>query len=402
MTSHRRPTAGPLPALFAAMFAAQAGLLSLGLVLPAVAREFGVSTAAAGQLRTLGGLSGGVTAAAVAAFGSRLPLRRVLLAGQLSLALGALGSAAAPSLAVLALAQAAVGSATGLLISGALAASAAWIEPARRSRALAVASLGQPMSWVACMPLGGLLAQLGWRYSMLGVPLAASLAGAAALVSVPRSARSGPSGRPLRSLPAWAVPELFSYAGWAGVLVFAGALLAQSYAVPPATVGLLLGTVALAALPGNVLARRWLDGHKRELVAATGLAAALLTALFGAVRPGPAASTAILALLVLVACTRTVAASALALQRAGERRLAAMGVRAATGQLGYLLGAAVGGASLAAGGYELLGFALAGLFTLGTIPHVAAISGTSQRRYRRPRHGVDPQPRQRPARALAR
>jgi hypothetical protein len=33
--------------------------------------------------------------------------------------------------------------------------------------------------------------------------------------------------------------------------------------------------------------------------------------------------------------------SALALQSAGERRLAAMGVRAATGQFGYLVGAAV-------------------------------------------------------------
>jgi predicted MFS family arabinose efflux permease len=157
------------------------------------------------------------------------------------------------------------------------------------------------------------------------------------------------------------------------VLVFAGALLVESYSVSPGVAGLLLGTAALAALPGNVLARPWLSGHARELLVVLGLAAALLTVLFGTVRPSPAASTGILALLVLVACTRTVAGSALALQSSGDRRLAAMGVRAATGQFGYLLGAAVGGAALAAGGYELLAFALAALFALGTVPHLARI-----------------------------
>jgi len=370
------------------MFAAQAGLLSLGPVLAPVARELGVSIAAAGQLRTLGGLAGGATAVAVALLGSRLELRRTLITGHVMLAMGALASAAAPNLAVLAVGQAAVGAAAGLLISGALAASAAWTEPGRRARALAIASLGQPMSWVAGMPLGGLLAELDWRYSAVGVPLSASLVGLAALARQPRPRQSSSARRPLRSLPAWAVPELISYAAWSGVLVFAGALLVESYSVSPAVVGLLLGVAALAALPGNVLARTWLPGHTRELLVLLGIAAALLTVLFGTVRPGVATSTAIMALLVLVACTRTVAGSALALQSAGERRLAAMGVRAATAQFGYLVGAAVGGAALAAGGYELLVISLGALFALGTAPHLTAILSEIGRR--RPKAGLAP------------
>jgi MFS transporter, DHA1 family, inner membrane transport protein len=375
-------------ALFAAMFAAQAGLLSLGPVLAHVARELDVSIAAAGQLRTLSGLAGGAAAVAVALLGPRLELRRTLITGHVMLAVGAIASAATPNLVVLAVGQAAVGAATGLLISGALAASAAWTEPGRRAGALAVASLGQPMSWVAGMPLGGLLAELDWRYSLVGVPLSASLVGIAALARLPQPPRSTSAGRPLRGMPTWAVPELISYAAWSGVLVFAGALLVESYSVSPGVVGVLLGAAALAALPGNVLARPWLAAQTRELLVVLGVAAALLTVLFGAVRPGVATSTAILALLVLVACTRTVAGSALALQSAGERRLSAMGVRAATGQFGYLVGAAVGGAALAAGGYELLAISLAALFALGTVPHLTAI--LSEITGRRPKSGLVP------------
>jgi predicted MFS family arabinose efflux permease len=377
----QRP-ASPVPSLFAAMFAAQAGLLSLGPVLPDVAREFGISTAAAGQLRTLGGLAGGATALAIALLGSRLGLRGMLIAGHLLLALGALASAAAPNLALLASGQAAVGAAAGLLIAGALAASAAWSESGRRSRTLAVASLGQPMSWVAGMPLGGLLAELDWRYSLLGVPLVASLAGMRTLARLPRRTSATSPGRTLRTLPAWAVPELFSYAAWSGVLVFAGAFLVESYSVSPALVGVLLGAAALGALPGNMLARPWLARRARELLVVLGAAAAALTVVFGTVRPGAAVSTAILALAVLVASTRTVAGSALALQAAAKRRTAAMGIRAATGQFGYLLGAAVGGAALAAGGYQLLVVSLAALFALGTVPHVTAILSRTRHRRR--------------------
>src|SRR5215218_1888493 len=124
----RAPERSPsgVTALFVAMFAAQAGLLSLGPVLAPVARELDVSIAAAGQLRTLGGLAGGAAAVAVALLGSRLQLRRTLISGHAMLAVGALASAAAPNLAVLAVGKAAVGAATGLLISAALAASAAW------------------------------------------------------------------------------------------------------------------------------------------------------------------------------------------------------------------------------------------------------------------------------------
>ena len=119
-------------AAFACLFAAQAGLLTLSPILPDVARDFGVSTAVAGQLRTLVGLVGGIVALAVMLVGRRVGLRRLLLAGNALLVLGSVASAAAPSLIALAVAQVAVGGATGLLISGGL--TAATSRPAIRSR----------------------------------------------------------------------------------------------------------------------------------------------------------------------------------------------------------------------------------------------------------------------------
>ena len=366
-------------AAFACLFAAQAGLLTLSPILPDVARDFGVSTAAAGQLRTLVGLVGGIVALAVMLVGRRVGLRRLLVAGSALLVLGSVASAAAPTLIALAAAQVAVGAATGLLISGGLTAAASWAPAERRAATLAWASLGQPASWVAGMPLIGMTADLGWRYAWLGIPLVAGVAGLAAVGSRPRERRTStraPRAYPLRwdaRLAGWTIGELLSYAGWGGALVYAGALLVESYDLAPGTVGLLLGAAAIAAFPGNFLARRWLSGSARELLVVLGLTAAAITAIFGTVRPGPVVSAATFTLLVLVACTRTVAGSTFALYVTPERRLAVMGVRASTGQLGYLLGGGVGGAALAAGGYPALCLTLAGLFALGTAPHVAAL-----------------------------
>ena len=171
----------------------------------------------------------------------------------------------------------------------------------------------------------------------------------------------------------WTVGEVLSYAGWGGALVYAGALLVESYSAAPGTVGVLLGAAAIAAFPGNFLVRHWLSDFARELLIALGFSAAGIVAVFGTVRPGLVVSTAIFTLLVLVACTRTVAGSAFALYVGPERRLAVMGVRASTAQLGYLLGGAAGGAALAVGGYPALGLTLAALFALGTTPHVTTL-----------------------------
>ncbi len=86
VTAATRPTlrsrlTAPGVVLPLALLASQAGLLVLSPILVEVADDFGVSTAAAGQLRTVTGLVAGVAALLFGRVGRRVPLRDLMLAG---------------------------------------------------------------------------------------------------------------------------------------------------------------------------------------------------------------------------------------------------------------------------------------------------------------------------------
>jgi predicted MFS family arabinose efflux permease len=93
-------------------------------------------------------------------------------------------------------------------------------------------------------------------------------------------------------------------------------------------------------------------------------------ALLGAVRPSAWFSLAAFSLLSFLAGGRTLAGSARGLDLAPALRLGVTGVRTAAIQLGYFVGAAVGGVALAGGGYTALGLAFSTLFVCATIPHL--------------------------------
>ena len=95
----------PVVALFLCLFANQSGTLVLSPILVEVARDFEVSTAAAGQLRAVSGVAAGATALAIGMLARSAGLRRLILSGLALLAAGCLASAAAPAFFVLALAQ---------------------------------------------------------------------------------------------------------------------------------------------------------------------------------------------------------------------------------------------------------------------------------------------------------
>ena len=212
----------PVVALFLCLFANQSGTLVLSPILVEVARDFEVSTAAAGQLRAVSGVAAGATALAIGMLTRRAGLRRLILSGLALLAAGCLVSAAAPAFFVLALAQVPVGVAVGILLSSSVAGAAQWAPRHARAQALSWAFAGQAAAWIIGMPVIGVVGEASWRYAWLAVPLAAAVLAFAAASRLPAApVLPGPAGglRALvrdRDVAVWAIGELFAYAAWTG------------------------------------------------------------------------------------------------------------------------------------------------------------------------------------------
>ncbi|HET8969187.1 MAG TPA: hypothetical protein VFN06_07145, partial [Gaiellaceae bacterium] len=237
---------------------------------------------------------------------------------------------------------------------------------------------GPPLAWIVGMPLVGILGEVSWRIAWFVVPVAMAAAASALLfrqhATPPASARAGL--RAVLTYPGvarWSTGELLAFSGWAGTLVYVGALLVESYDLSIAATGLALGFGALVYVPGNFLFRRWVDGHGRLLLVTLALSAAATVALLGAFRPSVWVSVGLFALLCFISGGRTLAGSARGLGLAPELRLGVTGVRAAAIQVGYFVGAALGGFALAVGGYGTLGLAFAALFAGAAIPHLVPL-----------------------------
>jgi len=347
--------------LFLSLFAAQASVIVMSPVLAEVAADMQVSTAAAGQLRTISGLAAGATALLLASVPARLQLRRLLLAALGLLAIGSLGSAAAPTYAVLAVAQLPVGAGVATLTTLATLAAAEWVTADARPRVLSWALLGQPASWIVGMPLIGALGERNWRYGWLALPLTAAVA-ASILVAFATKA-SQPTARSSdvrtaladRELMRWIGSELLANAAWAGTLVFAGALFVQSYGISTKATGLMLAIGALAYVGGNLSGRRIAPHDPRTALVLLALALAVGVAAFGVARTNVMASTFLFSTAAFFAGARTLVSNAFGLSAAPEVRAAVMSLRAATMQFGYFVGSIAGGAALVLGGYGAVG-----------------------------------------------
>jgi predicted MFS family arabinose efflux permease len=372
----------PALTLALCLFANQAGMLVLSPILLDVARDFGVSTAAAGQLRSISGAVAAVTALCIGYLAARIGLRRLLLAGLVTMALAAGLAAASPSFAVLALSQALLGIAIGVLLSCGIAGATAWIPPARRADALSAVLSGQAAAWLVGMPVVGLVGEVSWRLAWLALPLAAAIPAFVLATGLPpvtrRPARLVDELTTLtrdRVVALWWLGEVAAFSAWVGMLVYSGALLIDSYGVSLRETGLLLGFVFVAYVPSSLLFRRHLDRSAGRLLVVLPFAGALLAALIGAVRPTLWLTVPLLAAYVFVNSGRTLSGSAFGLDAAPERAVTAMGIRTSATQLGYLVGAGLGGLALALGGYGALGATFAGLYVLAVVPHAILALG---------------------------
>jgi DHA1 family inner membrane transport protein len=353
--------------LFLCLFSGQAAAIALSPVLAQVAHDFDVSTAAAGQFRTVAGLVAGVTALALVRLGARVGLGRQLLCGSGLLALGSLASAAAPSVVWLAAAQIPIGAGIAVVTTAGTLAAAEWVPPDRRTSVLSTALVGQPAAWIVGMPLIGAVSGLSWRIGWV-LPLAAAVAAGVAVSR--RAGRPPASTRPAElravfgdvALVHWLAGDLLANAAWAGTLVYAGALFTESYASSTEATGIILAVGAGAYVAGNRAFRGRVDRDPGRKLVALALALAFATALFGAVRPSVWVSAILFSAAAAAAGGRTFVSSAYGLTAPPETRVAAMALRAASMQFGYFAGTFAAGTALALGGYAAFGGVIGLLF----------------------------------------
>lgn len=367
----------PSVVLFSSLFAAQAAILVLSPILPQVAAEFGVTTSTAAQLRAVSGVTAGLVALVVAARGGRFPLIRLLNGGLALLAIGALGSAVAPTFVVLLLAQVPVGLGLALVLSSGLAAADVWSEPGDGAKTLSWALVGQPVAWIVGQPVVGAVASVDWRWTWVAVPLASAIVAMIAAAMRQRSTTGELEGCDpvglirLPHVKNWMFGELMAFSAWAGTLVFAGAFFIETYDPSVGATGVILGVVAAVYVPGNFLGRRLLQrGSGRGVLLVSALSLAIGAVALAGLQMGLVYSVVILSVLGFLAGMRTIAGASVGLRLADGRRLASMSVRTSTLQFGYLIGTLVGGLVLPIWGYGGVWLVYAALFAGAGIVHM--------------------------------
>jgi predicted MFS family arabinose efflux permease/ribosomal protein S18 acetylase RimI-like enzyme len=368
----------PSLVLFLAFVASQAGVLVLSPILSDVADDFGVSIAAAGQLRILAAPLAVVAALVAGRLLTRYSPRALLGVASALLAIGSLASAAAPSFALLALAQIPMWIGIATILTAGVAATAAWSEPEGRTRVVAHAFAGPPTAWIVGMPLIGIVAEVHWRIAFLALPLPAALLAGLAVLGRPNDSPIQRAETSLRGLlrradaQRWAIGELCANAAWAGTLVFSGALMTEQFGMSTTATGVALAAVAVAYLVGNRRAGHGAPERARWTMLATSLAAAVAVTLTWTVTPVVAVTLVLFAISGALVATRTVAGTVYGFSVAGDLGREVGTVRAVTTQLGYLIGALAGGAALAVAGFAGIGVVMGGLFLASTLPYASA------------------------------
>jgi MFS transporter, DHA1 family, inner membrane transport protein len=162
-------------------------------ILPAVARSFDVSVAAAGQFVTVYSFSYAVLTPVMATLTAHWPRRLVLVAGLAVFIAGNILTVTMPSFESALASRAVAGLGGAIVVPMAGATAAALVAPERRGFALAIVLAGLSAAIALGAPLGTLLGSAGdWRLTIWFVAALALVAAAGILFTLPVVAPSAP------------------------------------------------------------------------------------------------------------------------------------------------------------------------------------------------------------------
>ena len=342
----------------------------LAPIMVEIGRNLDASVSAIGQARTVMAAVAAVASLRVGPLIDRVGVRPLITWGGALAVTGHAITSAAGGLPVFYAGHVFIGLGVACLLSGGFAGAGAWFDERDAPWALGYVVGSQSIAWIVGNPLIGVLTDaVSWRLAYT-VPGVAALAAVAA-AQVARTGRAEEQREPSESVMsdvardpaarAWTIAEFVAYAAWTAELTYIGAFYVQTYHVEEAVVGFLLaiGSFAflISTLGTNRLVER-LGGRRRRLVITSALAMGSLVALIMNVTPAVAFTVCLFFLMALCAGVRSTGSSALALGLLPAQPGAMMAARTISAQLGYTIGAMIGGVVLAVADFGALGFFL--------------------------------------------
>jgi predicted MFS family arabinose efflux permease len=339
-----------------------AGMFALGLdayvlagVLPDIAGDLHAQVGSAGLMVTAFTLAYALLSPVLATLTASWNRRWVLLGALGLFTLANVGSALAPTLAVLMVTRVIAGIGAGLYAPTAAATAAALAGADRRGRALALVAGGLQTATVIGVPIGALIgSHLGWRATMTLVAVIG--AATAVLLTFALSRVEAPAPPPLRQraalLTEWpilrwlAVMTLASIASL-GLYTYLGPILATTAGIGTASLPVYLLVWGASLVAGNVAISQLLDRGRRARILLAGVFA-LLTV--GACLLSVAVTSTV-AVLVLIVFGLACGSGQVPLQHnlldiAGSRGPIAISLLSSALYLGSAIGSALGGLAL--------------------------------------------------------
>jgi MFS transporter, DHA1 family, inner membrane transport protein len=271
-------------ALFLVVFGFTTGEFVVAGILPDVAADLGVSIPAAGLLTTayaVGMIIGGPVLTVMTA---RTPRRRLVVGLVAVSVLANLGSAVAPTYAMLLVARCAAGLVVATFFAVAIATAVAVAPVGRQASAVARVALGMNLGLVLGTPLGTVVGQqLGWRVTFVAVAAVTLAAVPLVLRYVPSA--PGATGSVLTELRVFGDRDVqiaialtaVGNVGVVTVFTYIAPLLTDVSGFPAAAVPVLLLVYGAGAVAGTVLGGRLAD--RALLPSLAGLLAALAAVL---------------------------------------------------------------------------------------------------------------------------
>lgn len=353
----------PLPL---ATIASQSSMASVPPLFVGISAEFDASIGNVGLVRSTSALTAILTTLLVGGWIHRHGARPVMVVGGLIGAAGALLSATAPSLVVLALGQAVVGVGICCLLASGFAGAGEFFAPEARNWAIGWVVGLQSLAWIIGVPVVGLLADLySWHWGFAVPIFFCLLAAASAVLFAPKFDPDPKAADERTGLLAaladrggrrWTIGELLAFGVWTAEITYIAAFYIETFDLSEATVGILLPTGSLAFMVGSAISdratRRW---SNRTLLVWSSIAMGLIAALIFNFHPAVGVTVAIGLAMGVAAGLRAANSSTLALDQIPDKPGAMMAARTGAVQLGYLLGAAAGGVIVDFAGYGALG-----------------------------------------------